>query len=88
MIQDGAYDAAVVGVSGIVHLASVLALSTDPAEVVGPFVRGTLNLFKSATTEPKVKSLEFASSSTACLLAVPQGVRQTSTFTNKRLFGP
>jgi nucleoside-diphosphate-sugar epimerase len=71
MVQDGAYDAAVVGVSGIVHLASVLTFSTDPEEVVGPSVRGTLNLFKSATTEPKVKSLVFTSSSTACLLPVP-----------------
>jgi nucleoside-diphosphate-sugar epimerase len=71
MIQDGAYDAAVVGVSGIVHLASVLTFSTDPTEVVGPSVQGTLNVLKSATTEPKIKSLVFTSSSTACLLPVP-----------------
>jgi nucleoside-diphosphate-sugar epimerase len=70
MIQDGAYDAAVVGVSGIVHMASVLTFSTDPTEVVGPSVQGTMNVFKSATTEPKVKSLVFTSSSVACLLPV------------------
>jgi len=71
MIKDDAYDAAVVGVSGVVHLASVLTFGTDPKEVVDPSVKGTLNIFKSATREPKVKSFVCTSSSTACMLPIP-----------------
>jgi nucleoside-diphosphate-sugar epimerase len=70
MIKEGAYDDAVIGVSGVVHLASVVTFGTDPTEVVEPSVKGTLNVFKSATTEPKMKSFVFTSSSTACLLPV------------------
>jgi nucleoside-diphosphate-sugar epimerase len=70
MIKADAYDAAVVGVSGVVHLASVLTFGTDPKEVVEPSVKGTLNVFKSATREPKVKSFVYTSSSTACMLPV------------------
>ena len=71
MIEANAYDAAVVGVSGVVHLASILTFSTDPKEVVEPTIKGVLNIFKSATREPKIKSLVYTSSSTACLLPVP-----------------
>jgi len=71
MIKDDAYDAAVVGVSGVVHLASVLTFGTDPKEVVEPSVKGTLNVFKSATKEPEVKSFVYTSSSVACMLPVP-----------------
>jgi len=70
MIKADAYDAAVVGVSGVVHLASVLTFGTDPKEVVEPSVKGTLNVFNSATKEPKVKSFVYTSSSTACMLPV------------------
>jgi nucleoside-diphosphate-sugar epimerase len=71
MIKDDAYDAAVAGVSGVVHLASVLTFGTDPKEVVDPSVKGTLNIFNSATREPKVKSFVCTSSSTACMLPIP-----------------
>jgi nucleoside-diphosphate-sugar epimerase len=71
MIQPDAYDAAVVGVSGVVHLASVLTFGTDPEKVVEPSVQGTLNVFNSATKEPKVKSLVYTSSSVSCWLPVP-----------------
>lgn len=70
MVRDGAYDAAVEGVSGIVHLASVLTFSTNAEEVVGPSVKGTTNVLESARKEPMVKSLVYTSSSTACLLPV------------------
>lgn len=68
MIADGAYDEAIKGVSGIVHLASVLTFSSNPDEVIPPSVKGTLNILKSATQEPKVKSLVVTSSSTAACL--------------------
>ncbi|CZT25515.1 uncharacterized protein RCC_11248 [Ramularia collo-cygni] len=47
MIQDGAYDAAVKGVSGIVHMASVLTFSTNADEVVGPSVKGAMRMCSS-----------------------------------------
>lgn len=71
MVKDGAYDAAVVGVSGIIHLASVLTFSTNAEEVVGPSVKGTMNVLESALKEPMVKSFVYTSSSTACLLPEP-----------------
>lgn len=70
MVRPDAYDTAVKGVSGIVHLASVLTFSTNPEEVVGPSVKGTLNVFESALKEPSVKSFVYTSSSTACLLPI------------------
>jgi len=68
MIADGAYDEAVLGVAGIVHLASILTFSNKPDEVIAPSVKGTLNILKSATKEPKVKSLVVTSSSTAACM--------------------
>lgn len=71
MIAEDAYDEAVKGVSGIVHLASVVSFSTVADEVIPPAVKGTLNILKAATKEPKVKSLVVTSSSTAAIMPVP-----------------
>lgn len=70
MIADDAYTNAVKGVSGIVHLASIVTFSADPEEVIPPTVKGTLNALKAASTEPKVKSFVYTSSSTAALSPV------------------
>jgi len=70
MIADDAYTDAVKGVSGIVHLASVVTFSSDPDAVIPPTVKGTLNILKAASTEPKVKSIVYTSSSTAALSPV------------------
>ncbi|KAJ7612407.1 NAD-P-binding protein [Mycena polygramma] len=70
MVADGAFDEAVKGVSGIVHLASVLTFSDKVDEVVPPTVKGTLEVLKAAAKEPRVKSVVLTSSSTACLLPV------------------
>jgi GDP-D-mannose dehydratase len=70
MIADDAYTDAVKGVSGIVHLASIVTFSSDPEEVIPPTVKGTLNVLEAATTEPKVKSIVYTSSSTAALSPV------------------
>jgi nucleoside-diphosphate-sugar epimerase len=70
MVADDAYTQAVKGVSGIVHLASIVTFSSDPEEVIPPTVKGTLNVLEAATTEPKVKSVVYTSSSTAALLPV------------------
>ena len=71
MVDEHAYDEAVKGVSGIIHLASVLTFSDVAEEVIPPSVKGTLNILKAATLEPKVKSLVVTSSSTAALTPVP-----------------
>ena len=65
MVDEHAYDEAVKGVSGIIHLASVLTFSEVVEEVIPPSVKGTLNILKAATLEPKIKSLVVTSSSTA-----------------------
>lgn len=70
MIADDAYTDAVKGVSGIVHLASIVTFSADPEEVIPPTVRGTLNILEAASTEPNVRSLVYTSSSTAALSPV------------------
>lgn len=70
MIADDAYTDAVKGVSGIVHLASIMTFSANPDEVIPPTVKSTLNVLKAASTEPKVKSFVYTSSSTAALSPV------------------
>lgn len=70
MIADDAYTEAVKGVSGIVHLASIVTFSANPDEVIPPTVKGTLNVLEAASTEPKVKSVVYTSSSTAALSPV------------------
>lgn len=70
MIADDAYTDAVQGVSGIVHLASIVTFSSDPEEVIPPTVKGTLNILEAASTEPKVRSVVYTSSSTAALSPV------------------
>jgi len=71
MLAEGAYDEAVKGCAGIVHLASVLTFSNKADEVIPPTVKGALNVLKSASTEPKIKSFVYTSSSTAALTPVP-----------------
>ncbi|KAK5131796.1 hypothetical protein LTR08_000551 [Meristemomyces frigidus] len=68
MVQDGAFDEVVKGVSGIIHLASVVTFSSNPDEVITPTVKGALNIITSATKEPSVKSLVYTSSSTAVMM--------------------
>lgn len=70
MIADDAYTDAVMGVSGIIHLASIVTFSSNPEEVIPPTVKGALNVLEAATTEPKVKSVVYCSSSTAALSPV------------------
>lgn len=70
MIADDAYTDAVKGVSGIVHLASIVTFSANPDEVIPPTVKGALNILEAASTEPKVRSVVYTSSSTAALSPV------------------
>merc|ERR1711915_858645 len=68
MMADTAFDESVKGVAGIAHLASILSFSNNPDEVIPPTVKGTLNILKSASKEPSIKSVVYTSSSTAALL--------------------
>ncbi|RMX90014.1 hypothetical protein D0869_00441 [Hortaea werneckii] len=68
MMADTAFDESVKGVAGIAHLASILSFSNNPDEVIPPTVKGTLNILKSASKEPSIKSVVYTSSSTAVLL--------------------
>ena len=72
MIADNAYEKAVKGVSGIVHLASIVNFNaTDPETVIPPTIKGVLNILEAARTEPMVRSLVVTSSSTAALSPQP-----------------
>ncbi|KAJ7603330.1 NAD-P-binding protein [Mycena polygramma] len=71
MVADGAFDEAVKGASGIIHLASIVTFSNKVDEVVPPTVKGTLEVLESAAKELGVKSVVYTSSSTACLLPQP-----------------
>lgn len=72
MIADNAYDKAVKGVSGIIHLASIVDFeSTNPEAVIPPTVKGAVNILNAARTEPMVRSLVYTSSSTAALSPMP-----------------
>ncbi|KAJ7616949.1 hypothetical protein DFH06DRAFT_1274193 [Mycena polygramma] len=57
MVADGAFDEAVKGARGIIHLASIVTFSDKVDEVVPPTVKGTLEVLESAAKEPGVKSV-------------------------------
>ncbi|KAJ9640951.1 hypothetical protein H2199_005619 [Coniosporium tulheliwenetii] len=71
MTAEGAFDEAVKGVSGVVHLASVLTFSPDPNAVIPPTIAGTLSILKSTAKEPAIKRFVYTSSATAALLPKP-----------------
>ncbi|KAK3114644.1 hypothetical protein LTR53_006856 [Teratosphaeriaceae sp. CCFEE 6253] len=71
MAADGAFDDAVKGASGIVHVASVVNYSPIWDEIVTPTVQGATNLLSAAHKEPGVKSLVYTSSSLATWLPAP-----------------
>ncbi|OAL26440.1 hypothetical protein AYO20_10108 [Fonsecaea nubica] len=62
---DGAFDEAVQGVSGIIHVATDLS---DVDVVIPGVVAGTVNLLKAAAAQQSVKSFVLTSSSTAALM--------------------
>ncbi|CAF9942997.1 MAG: hypothetical protein ALECFALPRED_010368 [Alectoria fallacina] len=71
ILADGAYDDAVKGVKGILHIASPLAYPTEDYEkdLIAPAVQGTTNILKAANREPSVKRIVITSSVAA---VVPQ----------------
>ncbi|KAJ7663854.1 NAD-P-binding protein [Mycena polygramma] len=77
MGSDGAFDEAVKGVDGVVHLATIATFSDKVDEVVPPTVKGALEVLKSAAKEPRVRSVVYTSSSAAVYL--PEAGKRTVT---------
>jgi len=67
----GAFDEAVKGTSGVVHIATVANMSPNPYEVIPQTVQGALNAIESAAKEPGVKSFVYTSSVVAFAFAPP-----------------
>ncbi|KAI9646380.1 hypothetical protein NHQ30_004371 [Ciborinia camelliae] len=65
MADEGAFDEAVKGVSGIAHVASNLSFSPNPNEVIPECLSGVNGILKSAASEPSVKRFVITSSSMA-----------------------
>lgn len=72
MTVDGAFDSALEGASGFVHVASDMSNSTDPDLVIGNAVNGVLNALRAAKKEGEgIKRFVYTSSSTAATLPRP-----------------
>ncbi|KAG6353785.1 hypothetical protein INS49_005265 [Diaporthe citri] len=72
---DGAFDSALKGASGFVHVASDMSNSTDPDVVIANAVKGVLNALRAAKKEGAgMKRFVYTSSSTAATLPKPEEV--------------
>lgn len=72
MTVDGAFDSALEGASGFVHVASDMSNSNDPDLVIGNAVKGVLNALRAAKKEGEgIKRFVYTSSSTAATLPKP-----------------
>ena len=59
------------GVSGVVHVASVLSFDADPNKVIPQVVAGAVNALEAAAKQPSVKRFVYTSSSTAITAPKP-----------------
>ncbi|TGO58120.1 hypothetical protein BCON_0058g00020 [Botryotinia convoluta] len=71
MAEDGAFDEAVKGVTGIAHVASNMSFSPNPNDVIPECLAGVNGLLKSAAAEPSVKRFVITSSSMAATSPKP-----------------
>lgn len=67
MVPQGAFDIAVRGCSGVIHVASVMTFSSDPNEVITPTIAGALNALEAAAKEPNVRRFVYCSASAAAV---------------------
>ncbi|KAF2859135.1 aldehyde reductase [Piedraia hortae CBS 480.64] len=65
MTPRGAFDAAIRGCAGVVHLASVMSWSSDPEEVITPTLAGALNILEAAAGEPEMLRFVYCSAAAA-----------------------
>lgn len=68
---EGAWNDAIAGVQGIVHVAGDLTFRPDPNQVITPMVKGVRNLLETASKEKSVKRFVFTSSNRAALNPTP-----------------
>lgn len=69
----GAFDAAIKGVSIIVHAASVVSFSPDANEVIPQTVSGATSILYAALKEPSVRAFVYTGSIAAAVLYGPAG---------------
>ncbi|USW53393.1 Putative NAD-dependent epimerase/dehydratase, maoC-like dehydratase domain, Hydrophobin superfamily [Septoria linicola] len=65
MTAEGAFDEAMAGVAGVMHVASDMSFGSDPKVVVGGAVAGVVNALRAAAKTPSVKRVVYTSSSIA-----------------------
>ncbi|KAL8788941.1 MAG: hypothetical protein Q9195_007057 [Heterodermia aff. obscurata] len=71
MAEPGAFDEACQGVSGVVHVASVLSFDSDPNKVIPQSIAGAVNALEAAAKTPSVKRFVYTSSSSAITAPKP-----------------
>ena len=67
MAKQYAFDIAIRGCSGVVHVASVTSMSPDPNEVITPSIAGAINALEAANKEPNFKRFVLCSSAAAAV---------------------
>ena len=78
MARQDAFDIAVRGCSGVVHVASVTSMSPDPNGVITPSIAGALNALEAAAKESAVRRVVYCSS-VAAAVSHDRGVRNEIT---------
>ncbi|KAI5206473.1 NAD(P)-binding protein [Aureobasidium subglaciale] len=71
MAEKGAFDHAVKGCSGVIHVATNISFSKNPNEVIPSVIAGVTHTLEAADKEPSVKRFVFTSSSTAATNPIP-----------------
>ena len=67
MAAQGAFNIAVRGCAGVVHVASVTSMSSNPDDVVTPSIAGALNALEAAALEPNVTRFVHCSAVSAAI---------------------
>ena len=78
MAKQFAFDIAVRGCSGVIHVASVTKASPDPDEIITPSIAGAINALEAAAREAGVKRFVYCSS-VAAAVSHDRGVRNEIT---------